>query len=73
MTEFSEGQRKLKGGKMRTLLLIVAAVLVVQVVLVMGYLAVAQRSGKRSGFVGSVLAVLLVAMWVGVLTLLPTE
>ena len=54
---------------MRTLLLIVAAVLVVQVVLVMGYLAVAERSSKRRGVVGSVLAVLLVAMWVVVLSL----
>ena len=54
---------------MRTLLLIVAAVLVVQVVLVMGYLAVAERSSKRRGLVGSVLAVLLVAMWAVVLTL----
>jgi len=54
---------------MRTLLLIVAAVLVVQVVLVRGYLAVAERSSKRRGLVGSVLAVLLVAMWAVVLTL----
>jgi hypothetical protein len=49
---------------------LVGVVLVVQALLVGGYLAVAERSSKRSGLVGSGFAVLLVALWVGVLTIL---
>ena len=47
-------------------------VLVVQVALILRYLAVAERTMKKNaaGVVGSGLAVLLVAMWVGVLTIL---
>ena len=47
-----------------------AGVLFLQFLLVGGYLALAQRRViKRSELFGSLLAVLLVAMWIGVLAL----
>ena len=52
-------------------LLLVGGLLVVQVLLVWGYLeAVERRIIKRSELVGSLLAAVLVAMWVGFVIIL---
>jgi hypothetical protein len=52
-------------------LLLVGGLLVVQVLLVWGYLeAVERRIIKRSELVGSLLAAVLVAMWVGFVVIL---
>ena len=49
--------------------LIMAGVLVVQVLLVGSFLSTAKPGSRRREVVGSLLAVLLVAMWVAVLAL----
>jgi hypothetical protein len=47
--------------------LIVVGLALVQFLLVGGYLALVERGTKRGELVGSLLAVLLVTMWVGIL------
>ena len=57
---------------MKTSLGILGGVLALQVLLVLGFVAVVARNRSvPSGVVGAVLAVLLVVMWIGVLVLLP--
>ena len=46
---------------------IVVGVLVLQFLLVGGYLSLFERGTKRGELVGSLLAVLLVTMWLGIL------
>jgi hypothetical protein len=57
---------------MKTSLGILGGMLALQVLLVLGFVAVAARNRSvPSGVVCAVLAVLLVVMWIGVLVLLP--
>jgi hypothetical protein len=46
---------------------IIVGLIVAQFLLVGGYLALVERGTKRSELVGSLLAVLLVMMWLGIL------
>jgi hypothetical protein len=52
---------------------IVVGMLVIQFLLVGGYLETVERSSKRSALFGSGLAVLILAMWIGVLALLALD